>query len=509
MNAASGWMLLWALMSDARAEDWTAWGRTMDRNMVSGEKKVPKLFEPGKFVPGTEQVDLATTRGLKWVAKLGSQSYGNPVVAGGRVFVGTNNEMVFRPGLTGDRAVLLALDEQTGALQWQLTVPKMGSGKVNDWEYLGLCSAPMVVDDVVYVLSNRGEVMALDVDGLADGNDGMQDEGALMALPGEGPVSLTAMDADILWSYDMPNELGVFPHNATSGSPLLVGDLLYVPTSNGVDWSHIDLPSPFAPAFIAIDRRTGALAAEEGLGISERTLHANWDSAALVPASSTWPQTVVWGAGDGFVYGFDPTPIDEGGLKVLRDRWRFDANPPEYRVKDGRTLEYATFDGPSELIATPVYANGLVFVAIGQDPEHGSGVGMLSAIDPASTGDVSGKAVWTYKGIGRTISTPTVHKTVVYAPDYDGKIHALDTRTGEVLWVHDTGAHIWGSGLVAGGAYLVGNEDGELHVLKANKKLTVLDEIALPAPIYGTPILANGVLYITTQTHLYAVDGLP
>ena len=36
--------------------------------------------------------DVKTKKNVKWVAALGSQSYGNPVVAGGKIFVGTNNE---------------------------------------------------------------------------------------------------------------------------------------------------------------------------------------------------------------------------------------------------------------------------------------------------------------------------------------------------------------------------------------------------------------------------------
>ncbi|HMV67206.1 MAG TPA: PQQ-binding-like beta-propeller repeat protein [Myxococcota bacterium] len=493
----------------ARAEDWTAWGRTMQRNMVASEKKVPKLFDPGRFVAGTEQVDLATTRGVRWVAKLGSQTYGNPTVADGRVFLGTNNEAALRPGLDGDRSVVLALDEQSGELLWQLTVPKLGSGKVNDWEYLGICSSPTVIGDVVYVVTNRGEVVALDVHGLANGNDGMQDEGAFMAAPGSPPVDLLPMDADILWSFNMPDELGVFPHNITSSSALVVGDALYVSTSNGVDWSHIDLPSPFAPALVALDRNTGALLGEEAVGISERTFHANWSTPMYVPAAQGLPGQVVFGAGDGFLYGFEVEPVMEDGLRVLKERWRYDANPPEYRERDGQKLEYATYDGPSELIGTPVFAEGRIYATIGQDPEHGSGVGQLSALAPTIAGDVSGHALWTFKDIGRSISTPAVYKGLVFLPDFDGVLYCLSAATGELLWKHPTGAHIWGSPLVAGGYVFLGNEDGELHVLKASKKLQPVQEIALPAPIYSSPILSGGVLYVATQTHLYAVDGLP
>ena len=105
---------------------------------------MPSQFDPGKPKPGSEEIDLKSTRNVKWVAKLGSQAYGNAVVAGGKVFIGTNNENPRDSQHQGDRSILLCLDEKTGDLLWQLVVPKLASGKVNDWENLGLLSSPCV-----------------------------------------------------------------------------------------------------------------------------------------------------------------------------------------------------------------------------------------------------------------------------------------------------------------------------------------------------------------------------
>lgn len=500
---------LFLLSAPALAGDWTAWGGTPERNMVAVEKKVSVSFEPGEVDRETEQVDLSTASGVRWVAKLGSQTYGNPTVADGRVYVGTNNAMERRPGVTGDYSLVQAFSEADGSLLWQLSVPKLGSGKVNDWEYLGICSSPTVVGEAVYVVTNRGEVVALDVHGLKDGNDGaFTDEGAYIAGPGKPPIELDpAIDADILWRYDMPEELGVFPHNITSSSVLVVGDRLFVTTSNGVDWSHIDLPSPFSPALIALDRHTGALVAEEVAGISERTLHANWSSPTLAPALGDRKEQVIFGAGDGFLYGFGVEPVDDDGLPVLDELWKVDGNPEHYRVKDGAPIPYATFGGPSEFIGTPVYVDGVVYAAIGQDPEHGPGVGRLAAYQVGASGEGAGKQLWAYDSIQRSLSTVAVAKGVVYAADYDGRLHAVDASSGAGLWVHDTRSHIWGSPYVVGNYVLLGNEDGILTVYKAGKKLKIVREIEFPAPIYATPVLANGVLYLATQTHLYAVDG--
>ena len=58
----------------SQAQDWNQWGGTLDRNMYSPAKNLPDRFDPGKFKKGTEDVDLATTKNVKWVARLGTQS---------------------------------------------------------------------------------------------------------------------------------------------------------------------------------------------------------------------------------------------------------------------------------------------------------------------------------------------------------------------------------------------------------------------------------------------------
>ena len=167
-------------------------------------------------------------------------------VAGGRVYVGTNNESPRDPGKKGDRGVVMCLDEKTGDLLWQLVIPKLGAGKVSDWEYIGVCSSPAVYGDRAYVVTNRCEVVCLDVKGLTDGNAGpYKDEAAYVQPKGLQDKLDEKTDADIIWMYDMRDELGVFPHNVTSSSAIVVGNTVSVATSNGVDWSHTNIPALF------------------------------------------------------------------------------------------------------------------------------------------------------------------------------------------------------------------------------------------------------------------------
>ncbi|HEX5603088.1 MAG TPA: PQQ-binding-like beta-propeller repeat protein, partial [Pyrinomonadaceae bacterium] len=147
--------------SDPGSGDWPMWGGTPDRNMVSNMKGLPTSW------------DVKTKKNVKWVAQLGSQSYGNAVVAGGMVFVGTNNEGLRDPKITGDKGVLMAFREADGQFMWQMVHDKLATGRVNDWPYQGVASSPLVDGDRVYYISNRAELMCLDTQGFRDKeNDG-------------------------------------------------------------------------------------------------------------------------------------------------------------------------------------------------------------------------------------------------------------------------------------------------------------------------------------------------
>lgn len=491
--------------SAAAAADWPMWGGSPTRNMVSSAKGLPEpeAIVPGKFLPKSETIDPKSTKHVKWVVKLGSQAYATPVVSGGRVFVGTNNETPRDPKQIGDRGVLMCFDEKTGDFLWQLVVPKLGSGKVSDWEYVGICSSPAIEGDRGYVVSNRGEVICFDVKGQSDGNQGYADEAKFGTIDGK-PAEVGPQSADILWVSDLRTDLGIFPHNISSCSPLIFGDKIFVATSNGVDWSHLNIPAPFAPALAVLDKATGKVVGEEASGVSKDVLHCSWSSPSVATVGGK--PLIVWGGGNGLVYGFEPEPYQhKDGFPALRELFRYDANPPEYRNKDGKPLKYATFGGPSEVIATVVVQGDRAYFAIGQDPEHGDGVGMISCIDLNARGDLTGKAVWTNKNIGRTISTPSVVDGLIFQAEYKGDIHCYDAATGKELWSHATNSRIWSSTVVADGKVYCGTEDGELVVLKAGKEKQVLGKIEFYSPVYSTPVIANDTLFVSTVTHLFAI----
>ena len=449
------------------AGDWPMWGGRPERNNVSDATGIPAHW------------DVKTGKNIKWVAEIGSQSYGNPTIVGGKVFVGTNNQRLRNPKQGGDRGVIMSFRERDGEFLWQMTHEKLAAGRVNDWPEQGICSSPAVSGDRLYYVSNRAEVVSLDTEGFLDGeNDG----------PVKDEKDTSAIDGDVIWTFDMIEELGVFPHNLATSSPLMVGDMIFVNTSNGTDESHINIPVPRAPSFLALNRHSGKLVWENSAP-GDAVLHGQWSSPAYGEIAGR-PQ-VIFAGGDGILYSFDPVSGKE--------LWRFDCNPKKSEWKNGR-------GDRNNLIGTPVVYKDRVYIAVGQDPEHGEGVGHLWAIDATQSGDITATgAVW-HHDFRRSISTVAIDGGVLYAANFSGFFHAVDLKTGKFLWEHDMLAAVWGSPFVVDGKVMLGDEDGDFTILQAGRQKQLIDETNFGNTVYSTPVVANGTLYIMTRSHVYAIE---
>ena len=453
-----------ALRAQAPASgDWSMWGGSPSRNMVSSMKGLPLDW------------DVKTKKNVKWVADLGSQSYGNPVVAGGMVFVGTNNELVRDPKQPGDRGVLMAFRESTGEFLWQHAHPKLESGRANDWPFQGVASSPLVIGDRLYYVSNRGVLFCVDIQGFRDNeNDGAKDE------------KLTGMtDADVVWAFDMMEEVGAYPHNLSNSSPVAFGDLIYVSTSNGQDESHVNIPSPKAPAIIAVNKDTGKLVWEDN-SVGDKILHGQWSTPSVGRIGGV--DQVVSAQGDGWVRGYEAL----SGKKL----WEFDTNPKDSTWPRTR----------NEVIATPVIVGDRVYIGNGQDPEHGEGVGHFYAIDATKRGDITQSGVvWHTDKVRRSISTAAVADGLVYVADFSGYLRCFDADTGQEYWVHDMLAAVWGSPFVVDGRVYLGDEDGDVVALVHGKKKEVLAEMNMGSAVYGTITPANGAIILNNRNQLFSI----
>jgi len=475
------------------------WGGAANPNMASSARNLPA--DPGNTAP-------------LWEIKLGSHQYSTPTIDRGRVFVAANDAGIARPGVTATGGgLVMCLEQATGKLIWQLPIPRYFAGvkppfHFDQWN-CGVCSGPVVEGNRVYVIGNRGEVLCLDRDGQANGNDGpFLEELAYMGITNSPDAKLEPTDGDILWKFNFITELGVVLHDVCGSTLLLEGELLYACTSNGIDDRHDKIPRPDAPSLVVLDKNSGRLVAKDDVKIGHRMLHCNWSSPMAARVNGR--TLIVFGGADGFLYAFEPPSPNAGSeVQILKQVWSHDCNPPDFRMRDGQPLPYSKSnrnspEGPSEIIGTPVLHAGRLYVALGQSPIHGVGRGCLCCVEAAT-----GRKVWSSELVERTTATVSIADGLLYVPDYTGNLHCFDAETGQRYWVHPLGAKTWcASAFVADGKVYASTEANTLWVLKAGKELEVLSRNRFPSTP-TTPAAADGVLYLPLQNRLLAVPGKP
>ncbi|MDB6150914.1 MAG: secondary metabolism, biosynthesis of secondary products derived from primary amino acid [Chthoniobacter sp.] len=438
--------------------------------MVSGETGLPASF------------DLETGRNVQWIAQLGTETHGMPIIAGGRVFIGTNNGEPRDPTQTGDCGVLMCFDEKDGRFLWQHAWPKRAEDPYFDWPKTGMSSPVTVEGDRAYVVNNRGEVVCLDTRGA-----------------GEGIAS------KVHWTFDLSSGAGIWSHDGAHSSILIRGEHLYLNTGTGVDNSHRVIRTPDAPSLVVLDKASGRLLAREKEGIAPKIFHCTWSSPALGEVDGR--PAIFFAAGDGIVRAFEPLESmpPEGTVATLRKVWQFDPDPTAPKEQVHRFTSNRQI-GPSNIYGMPVLLGKRLFVAGGGDVFWGKNEAWLKCVDTSKPGDVTAAGpLWSYALDRHTLSTPAVHNGLVFVSDTSRNVHCVDAETGAAVWVHPTKGDYWASPLVADGKVYIGSRKGDFWIFAASREKKVLATVDFKRPISATPIAANGVLYVATMTQLYAL----
>jgi outer membrane protein assembly factor BamB len=469
------------IRQDKAERSWPMFGGSPGRNMINANEQE---------IPADWCIEESKRKNVKWTAELGDRTIGSPVVADGKVFVATNNAKPRDPKVQGHKAVLMAFRESDGQFLWQIAhdVPEHWQPRLSG----GLPSTPAVVGGYLYYVTSAGEVVCADAD-----------------------------DGTIQWRYDMIKELQVHlyrgwcpvPVAPPWSSPLVVGNLVFVATGNGVD-DDGKLVSPRAPSFIALYKRTGKLVWQSNLP-GANSIEGHLSSPAFANHGGR-PQ-VIFAGGDGVIYSFDPK---KGALL-----WKCDCLP-ERKKKADRDID-------NLFVGTPVVVGDKLYVGMGHAPDgtRRTPWSYFLCLDITKKGDVSlrnyeaksvenqaSALVWAFGGLieprpergprvyfGPTISTAAVHEGLVYITEVNGYLHCLDAATGSRVWVYDLAASILGSPYLVNGRVYVGTEDGEVVIFAHRRAARVLATIDMEEPITTTPVAANGTLYVATRSKLFAI----
>jgi outer membrane protein assembly factor BamB len=457
-------------------------GGTPSRNMVN---------TIDKNIPIEWSVEDGKRKNIKWAVELGTYTYSSPVVADGKVFIGTNNynprdpkdKAKFDKDKTiGDKAVLMAFNEADGKFLWQLVHEMVEDG---EYKNFGLVASPTIEGKRLYYITPACVVVCASTDG------------------------------KIQWTSDLMKELKVSPFHCAASSPLVVGDHVMVITGNGVDGED-KIRSPKAPSFVAFNKNTGKLAWQSNLP-GDAIIEGQWSNPTLATVNGK-PQ-VIFPGGDCVLYSFDPAT----GELI----WKCDCNPTRKKMrKDGNRIE-------NYITATPVVVGDRLYVGLGPMPghDHKKNSSYFLCLDVTKKGDVSLKnydvkdaankdsaLVWAFGGpimpppakgrpvyTGVICGTAAVHDGLVYVAEDSGYMHCLDAKTGQEYWNHDFKDAVWGSPYFVDGKVHVGAETGDVVIFAPGKTRKVLATNSMDESVFGTPVVAGGVFFIATKSKQYAI----
>lgn len=487
-------IFLFALSTIKSHAQYAQWGERFTRNMISDEVGLPAHFS------------VKNEENIKWKTSIGSHGYATPIVVDDKVLIGGNNAAVKDSLHQGDRGTLFCFNMEDGSLYWQLIIPRIPGDRHNDWPMIGVCSPPTVDGDKVYILTNRSEILCLDLNGMHDGNDGtFQGENWYVSPVDEFSYPIGINDADILWQFDMRLELGICPHDTPHASILIDGNNLYMNTCNGVDYKHLQSACLNAPSLIVLDKNTGKLLARDNENFASRIFHSSWSSPSLGVVNGK--KLVFFAGGDGIVYAFvalsqRPKP----DIQYLKKVWQFECDPTAPKENIHQYLKNREVS-PSACLGMPVFYNNRIFLTVGGDIWWGKREAWLQCIDATLTGNITESGlIWSQPLERHSAATPAISNELIYVTDCGRNLHCFETETGKKVWSHKLKHESWSSAMVADNKVYVGSMGRDFWILEDSRIKNIIDSAYFDHPIASTPTVDDGVLYISTATSLFAIE---
>ncbi len=256
-------------------------------------------------------------------------------------------------------------------------------------------------------------------------------------------------------------------------SPILWQDLLIL-TFDGVDAQFVT----------ALNKRTGETVwktarttdygdlDENGVPKLEGDLRKAYSTPAVVQVNDRW-QVVSVGSRAAFSYD----------AETGRELW---------------TIRHDDFNASSP----PLFSNGHAILNTGSRNSN-----LLSVrLDQSTRGDVTtSHVVWNRDKGNSDLSAPVLVDGRIISTANNGVVTAVDVQTGAELWKGRMDGTFTASPIVANGLVYFGNEEGETWVLRAGAEFEVVAKNRLPEGMRASPSAADGMLFLRTFTHLYAL----
>jgi outer membrane protein assembly factor BamB len=275
-----------------------------------------------------------------------------------------------------------------------------------------------------------------------------------------GTEGLYAFDFDgkQIWKADV-GKLGTFGMGVGT-SPILYDDFLII---------QGDEEGGANSFMVAINKLTGKEAWR-----TARKVQASWATPLLVNHGK---RVEIITAGNEAVVAYDPA--------TGKELWRH------------KGVE-------SNAIPSPVANNDMVFISAGFPAK------VAMAIKLGGNGDLADAVVWKYEKGTAYVPSPILIGDYLYLTTDRGILTCIDARTGEIKYEGGRvpiPATFTASPIAFDDKILLTSEDGDTFVVKAGPKHEILATNSIAEPVYASPAVADGKIFIRGEKNLYAIGN--
>ncbi len=369
-----------------------------------------------------------------------------PVVMGGRVFVNG------RDGTGVDQqAVIAAFDAGTGVPVWER--------RYN----LYLTTVPM----------NRVGWASL---------TGDPETGYIYAQLVSGFFLCLDRDGNTVWSRSLKEEHGRFEgYGGRTASAVIHEDLVILNMING-SWGNQGAPRH---RYYAFDKRSGAV---RWMSTPGGTVYDRNTQSVPVLTTIDGQRLVIGGNADGHIYALQART----GRKV----WEFELS------KRGINVSPVVDDA------------GRVFVSHSEENVDEATLGRVVALDGTGSGDITATGeLWRWNRNKAGFPSPALHDGRVYIVSNQGNLAAVDAATGDIHWELSIGTVGKASPVWADGKLFAPETNGHFAIVRPgddSAEILARHELKMPdgrryAEFYGSPAIAYGRIYFTTEEGLYCL----
>ncbi len=482
--------LIAVIGSTARATEDAMQAEKADAPETQAAETPQQLYQTqgrNMHVPATDLPDHIGPDNLLWHVQLQNGPFFNVIqIEGDRVYCGVAAKNL--PEKKNGGKALLCLNLRTGAVLWESILTDRGGA-------YGLSAVPLIEDDAIYMFTG-GDMERLDKAGKE------------------------------IWRTPTTGDYFGQMHGAHS-TGVIVGNYWYQPTgfatgSDCQNWVSNSNEWPWHPNIVVVDKRTGEKVAQDDIVLGPHQ-HGAWGSMSAGKVNGK--DLVFWGSPYGYVHAFEaPDSFEAGTISTLKEVWRCDANPADYRVtEEGMHLPYAAWMGNfgpkaigwGEIVGAPVFHEGKVYVSITRDKAYSNnkkgrriGNGAITCIDPKGTGDITKtNKVWINRNINRTFCPVSIVDDKLMIATHAGYVRCLKLDSGEELWQADIQKCIWN--------YFQNVGDGKVYVMNEKKDFFIFDantgnelfHLEVDASNNPTVGMTHGMLIVGTQRSIAAYGG--